>query len=45
MKLRNRHAELIDADKATEESMKRTGKRLLAIDTAHTIIEAEGSET
>ena len=38
------HGRLIDADKATEESMKRTGKRLLAIDTAPTIIEAEGSE-
>ena len=35
------HGRLIDADKATEESMKRTGKRLLAIDTAPTIIEAE----
>ena len=39
------HGRLIDANKATEESMKRTGKRLLAIDTAHTIIEAEGSDT
>ena len=38
------HGRLIDANKATEESMKRTGKRLLAIDTAPTIIEAEGSE-
>ena len=36
------HGRLIDANKATEESMKRTGKRLLAIDTAPTIIEAEG---
>ena len=38
----NPHGRLIDANKATEESMKRTGKRLLAIDTAPTIIEAEG---
>lgn len=39
------HGRLIDANKATEESMKRTGKRLLAIDTALTIIEAEGGDT
>ena len=39
------HGRLIDANKATEESMKRTGKRLLAIDTAPTIIEAEESDT
>lgn len=38
------HGRLIDADRATAESIKRTGKRLLAIDTAPTIIEAEGSE-
>ena len=38
------HGRLIDADRATAESIKRTGKRLLAIDTAPTIIEAERSE-
>lgn len=38
------HGRLIDADRATAESVKRTGKRLLAIDTAPTVIEAEGSE-
>lgn len=38
------HGRLIDADRATAESIKRTGKRLLAIDTAPTVIEAEGSE-
>ena len=38
------HGRLIDADRATTESIKRTGKRLLAIDTAPTVIEAEGSE-
>ena len=36
------HGRLIDADRATAESIKRTGKRLLAIDTAPTVIEAEG---
>ena len=38
------HGRLIDADRATAESIKMTGKRLLAIDTAPTIIEAEWSE-
>ena len=38
------HGRLIDADRVTTESIKRTGKRLLAIDTAPTIIEAEWSE-
>ena len=38
------HGRLIDADRATAESIKMTGKRLLAIDTASTVIEAEGSE-
>jgi hypothetical protein len=38
------HGRLIDADRATAESIKGTGKRLLAIDTAPTVIEAEGSE-
>ena len=38
------HGRLIDADRATAESIKRTGKRLLAIDTAPTVIEAERSE-
>ena len=38
------HGRLIDADRVTAESIKRTGKRLLAIDTAPTVIEAEGSE-
>jgi hypothetical protein len=38
------HGRLIDADRVTAESIKGTGKRLLAIDTAPTVIEAEGSE-
>ena len=38
------HGRLIDADRVTAESIKRTGKRLLAIDTAPTVIEAERSE-
>jgi hypothetical protein len=38
------HGRLVDADLATKESMKRTGKRLLAIDTAPTVLEAEGEE-
>ena len=36
------HGRLIDADRVTAESIKGTGKRLLAIDTAPTVI--EGSE-
>ena len=39
------HGRLIDADRVTAESIKGTGKRSLAIDTAPTVIEAEGSET
>ena len=38
------HGRLIDADRVTAESIKMTGKRLLAIDTAPTVIEAEWSE-
>ena len=45
IEVKSPHGRLIDANKATEESMKRTGKRLLAIDTALTIIEAEGGDT
>lgn len=40
--LPEKHGRLIDADEATRGSLKRTGKRLLAIDTAPTIVEAEG---
>ena len=36
-----KHGRLIDADEATRGSLERTGKRLLAIDTAPTIVEAE----
>ena len=38
------HGRLIDADAATKGNINRTGKRLLAIDVAPTIIEAEGEE-
>jgi hypothetical protein len=38
------HGRLIDADRATAESIKGTGKRLLAIDLAPTVIEAERGE-
>ena len=38
------HGRLIDADRATAESIKRTGKRLLAIDLATTVVEAERGE-
>ena len=38
------HGRLIDADRATAESIKMTGKRLLVIDTAPTVIEAEGRD-
>lgn len=40
--LPKKHGRLIDADEATRGSLARTGKRLLAIDTALTIVEAEG---
>lgn len=40
--LPEKHGRLIDADEATRGSLERTGKRLLAIDTAPTIVEAEG---
>lgn len=36
------HGRLIDADEATRCSLKRTGKILLAIATARTIVPAEG---
>lgn len=39
--LPEKHGRLIDADEATRGSLERTGKRLLAIDTAPTIVEAE----
>ena len=42
--LPEKHGRLIDADEATRGSLERTGKRLLAIDTAPTIVEAEGEE-
>jgi hypothetical protein len=44
VEVKTHHGRLIDADLATKESMKRTGKRLLAIDTAPTVLEAEGVE-
>ena len=42
--LPEKHGRLIDADEATRGSLERTGKRLLAIDTAPTIVEAEGGD-
>ena len=42
--LPEKHGRLIDATEATRRSLERTGKRLLAIDTAPTVVEAEGEE-
>lgn len=42
--LPKKHGRLIDATEATRRSLERTGKRLLAIDTAPTIVEAEGDD-
>lgn len=42
--LPEKHGRLIDADEATRRSLERTGKRLLAIDTSPTIVEAEGDD-
>lgn len=39
--LPEKHGRLIDADEAMRRSLERTGKRLLAIDTAPTVVEAE----
>ena len=41
VEIKEPHGRLIDADRATAENIKRTGKRLLAIDTAPTIIGRE----
>ena len=39
------HGRLIDADKIQDYNVETFGQRLLIIDTAPTVIEAEGSET
>ena len=40
--LPEKHGRLVDADSITKDSKRRTGKRLLAVDTAPTVLEAEG---
>lgn len=44
VELPEKHGRLVDADSITKDSKRRTGKRLLAVDTAPTVLEAEGEE-